>query len=369
MQLNISLRLCLLTGLLLSALIYYWHSHESEIQSTPVSEESLEPFRKVLEEYTRTDVGSLISIHNSAGVLKKRQQLVDILWGEEGVPSSMPFSVKREWGDERYDTVRSLQRIDLLHVKMDFGLDSFVYHFVPKDPIEKVVFFHQGHRGDFVQNIEIIEKLIDAGYSVFGFSMPLTGFNNQPSVNIPHLGEIKLTSHDQLKLLPTIDGSPIKYLIEPVIVTLNYVKKHIGHTHLSMLGISGGGWTATLAAAADQRIERSFSIAGSYPLYLRSNSQRDWGDYEQTSPEIYASVNYLELYVLAGVGENRKHLQIINQYDTCCFAGIKWNTYKEAVKTKVQELGSGGYDLFMDSSHKSHKISKIVMEKILMDLE
>jgi hypothetical protein len=135
-----------------------------------------------------------------------------------------------------------------------------------------------------------------------------------------------------------------------------------------MVGISGGGWTTTLAAAIDTRIDKSFSITGSYPIYLRSDTYREWGHYEETVPEIYNTVNYLELYILCSYGANRKHLQIINRYDAMCFAGTKWETYKDIVRERVHELRAGEYDLFMDTTHREHKISEVAMSRILDEL-
>ncbi|MFH1740696.1 MAG: hypothetical protein ABIH23_16935, partial [bacterium] len=61
-------------------------------------------------------------------------------------------------------------------------------------------------------------------------------------------------------------------------------------------------------------------------------------------------------------------LQIINKYDSSCFAGIKWQTYKDILKSRVEQLGLGEYDLFMDDTHKSHQVSKAVMKQILFEL-
>jgi hypothetical protein len=76
-------------------------------------------------------------------------------------------------------------------------------------------------------------------------------------------------------------------------------------------------------------------------------------------------VNYLELYILGSYGANRKQLQIINQYDPDCFAGTKWETYKDVVRARVYRLGSGEFDLFMDDSHRKHVISEAAMSQIL----
>ena len=192
--------------------------------------------------------------------------------------------------------------------------------------------------------------------------------NNQPTVHIPHQGMLKLTTHDHMKYLAPENGHPIKYFVEPVVTVLNYLKVNFDYTLVSMVGFSSGGWVATLAAAVDTRIVKSFPIAGSYPIYLRSNSQRDWDDYEQTVPELYRTVNYLELYVLGATGSNRQQLQILNQYDACCFGGTKSETYKDIVKARVTDLGPGKFDVFLDASHHEHAVSDMAMNRILDEL-
>ena len=126
---------------------------------------------------------------------------------------------------------------------------------------------------------------------------------------------------------------------------------------VNMIGISGGGWTTTVCAAVDTRIKHSYPVAGTLPFYLRSDSQRDWGDYEQTLPDLYNIANYLELYVLGAFGKGRAQIQLLNKYDSCCFAGIKYRTYEHTMKEMMRSLGRGKFEIFLDDSHKDHKIS------------
>lgn len=324
--------------------------------------------RTIPKEYLGTDVSSLISIRQIDDVSDKRDLLIHFLWGKKGLPSMQPTVIKN-WNDHRYKDIQSILRIDKLVVTMDFGLKSNIYHFIPETPNNKVVLYHQGHGGDFIKSKEQIRQLIDEGYNVFAFCMPLLGLNNNPTIDVPHIGKLKLTTHDIMKFLFPKDGNPIKYFIEPVIITLNYIEKNFDFYSISMIGISGGGWTTTLAAAVDTRIMHSFPVAGSYPIYLRSNSGRDWGDYEQNNPALYKSVNYLELYILGAYGKGRSQLQIINKFDPCCFAGIKWKTYKDIVTSRVHQLGQGKYDLYLDENNYDHKISKKTMAIIINTLK
>jgi len=146
---------------------------------------------------------------------------------------------------------------------------------------------------------------------------------------------------------------------------LNYLGRNFDYSSIAMVGISGGGWTTTLAAAIDPRIKMSFPVAGSYPIFLRAGIQNDWGDYEQTAPEVYLIANYLELYILGSVGHGRRQVQVLNQYDPCCFSGNRWKEYKAVVSGHVHELGLGEFDIFADTTHREHIISPAAMDRIL----
>ncbi|MGV9170928.1 MAG: hypothetical protein ACOC38_13460, partial [Promethearchaeia archaeon] len=336
-----------------------------DVYSTLSSKE----YAETPKEYAETDVAALILIRQPQDASKRRKELITFLWGSSGLPLSLPTTVDEQFEDSRYDEISSLRNKDRLEITMEYGLKSYVYHFIPQQPNDKLVLYHQGHRGDFILGKKQISQFLDNGYAVLAFSMPLLGPNNQPTVELPHIGKLKLAKHDHMKFLSPESGHPIKYFIEPVIIALNYINQNFDYSSISMVGISGGGWSTTLAAAVDTRIGYSFPVAGSYPIYLRSNSERDWGDYEQNAPELYKKVNYLELYILGSHGDNRKQIQIINQFDSCCFAGVKWKTYKDVVRKRVHQLGSGEFDLFMDSSHQEHLISDMAMSRILDELK
>ena len=321
-------------------------------------------FEEIDPAYYETDVGSFIQIKTEKEIVKKRKELVKFIWGKKGFPDSNLPTSEKDIKDNRYVELENLKQIDKLTVTMDYGLISIIYHFIPKKSNNKLMLYHQGHNGDFIHGKDVIAAFINKGYSVMAFSMPLLGMNNQPVVELKRFGKLKLTKHDHLKFL----DHPIKYFIEPITTALNYAEK-LNYDAIHMIGISGGGWTTTLCAAIDTRIMRSYPVAGTYPIYLRSNCNRDWGDYEQTVPELYAIANYLELYIMGSYGKGRKQFQMLNKYDSCCFAGIKYRTYEKTVKEIVARLGKGEFEIFLDDSHKEHKISDPVLKVVFKDLE
>ena len=318
--------------------------------------------------FLETDVDSLILIDNAADVASKRTQLIEYIWGADGLPpTQLPDNVEQDISDVRYQDLDNLKQIDKITIMMEWQINSIAYHFIPVRSNQKLVIYHQGHYGDFIFGIEAIQKFLNEGYDVIALSMPLLGLNNQPVVDLPRFGKMKITQHDQLKLLQPERGHPIKFFLHPVAVVLNYAQAY-NYTATFMLGLSGGGWTTTLYAAIDPRIVRSYPVAGTLPIYLRPGSSRDWGDYEQTIPELYAIANYLELYILGSYGDGRKQLQVLNKFDPCCYAGIRYQTYEDIVKERVRSLGAGSFEVYLDENNREHKISDQTLNVILADI-
>lgn len=345
---------------------YLWLHPESEAPPSALVPEAV---AFDLTDFERSmDVGAIIGIHTADDAHALRRRLIGFLWGDDALPAVLPAKVDTDFRDERYAAIESLQRIDRLTIAMDFGLESRVYHFVPRRPNNRVVLFHEGHAGDFFHRFTLIQACLDRGYAVLGFCMPLMGLNNQPQIDLPRFGRIRLNRHEHLALLEPDRGHPVRYLLEPVVVAVNYLDAECAYDDIAMVGLSGGGWTTTLAAALDPRINLSFPVAGSYPIYLRTFDWRDWGDYEQTVPELFRVANYLELYVLGAHGPGRRQRQILNAGDPCCFGGEGWRTYADVVVQRVHGLGDGVFAVSIDTSHDEHDISPTALGWILEDL-
>ncbi|MFC1975209.1 hypothetical protein ACFLXQ_02280 [Chloroflexota bacterium] len=315
-----------------------------------------------------TDVNSLILIDNEADVLFKRNELIEFIWGKEGFPDTeLPDKIEADIVDVRYKDLDNLKQINKVTIIMAWQINSVAYHFVPEQGNQRLVVYHQGHYGDFIFGKEAIQRFLSRGYAVIALSMPLYGLNNRPVVDLPRTGKLKIADHDHLKFLQMENGHPVKFFLQPVAVVLNYAQQY-DYTATTMMGLSGGGWTTTLYAAIDTRILRSYPVAGTLPIYLRPGYGLDWGDYEQTIPELYTIANYLELYILGSYGEGRKQLQILSKYDPCCYAGIRYRTYEDVVKERVQSLGAGHFEVYLDESNREHKISTRALEVILDDI-
>ena len=326
--------------------------------------------------FLETNVNSLISIDDKDKATAKRAELVSFIWGPNGLPKDQPATVEKAIHDDRYANLDNLKQIDRVTVNMEWGLTSTAYHFIPAQSNGKLIIYHGGHDGDFIVAKDLIAFFLKNGFGVIGMSMPLEAPNNNPVVELENIGKVQLSFHDQIKLLKMKSGHPVQLFLTPVAVIVNYAQP-LGYNSIFMTGVSGGGWTTTVYAALDPRITRSYPTAGTLPLHLREDRKRtnsaqrpaDWGDYEQTIPELHAIANYLDLYILSSVGEHRKQLQILNKYDPCCLGGESFRAYEGAINERVKSVGSGGaFAVYLDTKNKNHSISGDAMNVILSDI-
>jgi hypothetical protein len=328
----------------------------------------------------KTDASGIIGVREADDADRMRERLYRYIWKAPDLPRErLPDVIERGIADERYSGIESLDRIDRYVVDMAFGINSIVYHFHPARPGGRPVIYHQGHRGDFVLGKEMIADLLDAGHDVLAFAMPFEGMNAAPDIDSPRFGYIKNFGHNTFHLLESDELAPIKFFLEPLVAVINLLEREQAAADcLGMVGISGGGWTTILYSALDDRICRSWPVAGKLPVYLlalppndrNTNNRADKvvGDYEEFVPELNQIANFLELSVLGAKGENRRQTQVINKYDRLTYRGVGARHYEPAVKAAVQSLGGGDFSVVIDETHTLHEISPAARAMIVKDM-
>ena len=185
--------------------------------------------------------------------------------------------------------------------------------------------------------------------------MPL--INPNPKTNV-------FKTHDDFRKINDESYSPLKFFIEPVIVSLNYALKSTHYNKVGMVGLSGGGWTTLMTAAVDPRIAFSYSVAGSIPREF----WRTKGDWEQELPAISSIINYYELYLIGALGKNRKSRHIYNLYDPCCFPGHLVAGFSNQMKNAARKYGIFNLEFLIDVKNRNHSISQISLDYIVNDL-
>ena len=319
--------------------------------------------------FEKFDASSIIEINTKEDLTYKRTSLIKYIWKDQ-MPTELPISITENFVDDNFSDLENLKQLDKITIEMEHGVNSIAYFFIPHEQNNKLIIYHQGHDGDFLLGKNTIQFFLKNGYSIVAFSMPLKGMNSQPVIETSDFGPIKFVSHKQFTLLESSKFSPMKYFIEPIVLSLNFIDKNYDYDSYNMIGISGGGWTTIIYSAIDERISQSYSVAGSYPLHLRYET-KNLGDYEQTNPNIYRISNYLELYTMSSSGDNRKLVQLFIYNDPCCFQAELYEKfpYSNVIQNRLEILGNeGDFSVFLDNSTNKHEISDRVLNLILDDM-
>ena len=90
----------------------------------------------------------------------------------------------------------------------------------------------------------------------------------------------------------------MRFFLEPIVLTINYAMSVLGYQQVHMMGLSGGGWSTTIAAAIDPRITLSMPTAGSIPCEFKHTSW-DWEQYGACGWDGAKKwpANYTEMYI------------------------------------------------------------------------
>ena len=363
-------------GLLVGHYEIFPYSILSEIKNISSEKESTERLQ-IYQDVSSVD--KLISFNTISDIQNTRELLNQYIWNEPYLPNNLVSVHNYDIEDNISSKLNNLERIDSFTIEMNYEMNSIAYLFLAQDSKDKLIIYHQGHNAvslngfdnhSFDQDIPLIQNFLDRNYSVLIFSMPGKGMNNEPIITHEKFGTLKLNSHNHFEFIEDSDFHPIRFFIEPVVLTLNQIENDYEFKKFSMIGLSGGGWTTLIVSAIDDRIQESFSIAGSFPIWLRSDT-RDYGDYEQTIPEFYQIANYEELYFLSDYGEERTLILFYNEFDSCCFSGTLYNKFPfgNSIKSKLSEFEKSNFDVIIDYGQIEHTISDNTLNTITSQIE
>ena len=323
------------------------------------------------------EIEKLISLQNSHDILMKKHALTEYIWNNSSLPNNFPVQHDIDISDN-LSNLENLKRIDSFTVEMDYGMNSISYLFLADNSNNNLIIYHQGDDSkssehfdnhSFEEDRRIIQYFLNENYSVLIFSMVGHGMNNEPIVEIKNIGKIRLNSHEHFELLETETFHPIKFFLEPVIVTLNQIDVDYSFNSYHMLGKNEGGWTTIMISALDERIKQSFSVAGSFPLWM-SPSANNFGGYEHHLLPLYQIANYLELYTMSAYGDKRSLILFYNEFDPCCFTGKLYEKYPfgDSVASTLKSIGSGKFNVIIDYDQTKNIISDYTLDYIKKSL-
>lgn len=323
-----------------------------------------------------------IKIHSPAGIKAMRLQIINAIWGTSSLPGRSDITVKQGIMSplSRNPSVSRVDRFEIpVREAVNEGNDTLkdlAWLFTPVKRNNRLVLMNPGHScklsvqpGTDYRVEASIAGLLQSGFDVLAVFMPHV---SDTCCNLDHCSIMNSSLGQGLH--PSTYG--LRFFLEPEIVSLNYLIQRNKYKDISMIGLSGGGWTTNLLAAIDDRIGYSFSVAGSMPLYYRSDASM--GDIEQFLPELYRDIaGYPDLYVMGAYGKGRKQVQILNRKDDCCFGQKQHDpdrnydtdlkTFETSVKEKLKALDSDGhYYLVIDETAPVHQISEYALKNIIL---
>jgi len=246
-------------------------------------------------ELANYDPSAQIRFTTPAEADAKRQELIDFVW-PGGLPTTAMPTVSRgiSFPEDLGDVTPSLvSNVDHLHFNIhvaEHQLPSSSYLLSPTTPatVPRLGIVHQGHQGGTGDGVNsTIDYLLGQGFHVVVMQMPFFG-GNSTMVTMPDGSMMTFASstngHSNLfsQLSGRLDGGLFAFFLKPVVQSINhFVDQNPNVQDITMIGLSGGGWTTHMAAALDTRIDLSIAVAGALPLYARPFNPGSVGDAEQ----------------------------------------------------------------------------------------
>lgn len=285
-----------------------------------------------------------------------RTELIRHLWGTDTLPDGAPF-VERDVSDGWLPSINNIERIDRLTFIAPYADErlnrAVAYHYHPASGGSRLLIYHDAHCQPYCASSETtVQFFIDRQFSVLYFAMPMYG------PNLHDDWREKTGRHNALAQMDSEALPVFRVFFDQIARGVAYAERSYAYDDITMLGYSGGAWESTLYPAMDPRIDYSFAIAGSMPRFLES-----YDEYEQSAERgFYQIADYEQLYYLAALGENRRHVQMFNLDDPCCWAARgredRIADYARALTdAMIERQDPGLYQVHVVREHNGHEIS------------
>lgn len=323
---------------------------------------------------------------NESNATAYRDTLLNLIFGSNSIPDQwLPDQVFTNVGSidylsgfpfaSLYYPGGNLAGIDRFEISIGDNLQHFpdkakVYLFRPHAANGKLFIYHAGHCAgtaiaeDIVANNagnfpgRVIPRLLAQGYTVL--AVPMIHYRSVPPLDY----NCGYNGHNEI-FTEGFYPYPMGLFFKPLVASLNHLGRN-NYSAIYMLGLSGGGWAASLYPAIDSSIRVSFPVAGSWPMPVRQAFYPAIGDYEQTYPPLFSQfIDYHDLYTLSCLAPARKMLQINNRFDPCCFNGADAHIYYvDSVKRALAGTG-GEFAYYLDESNANHSVSDKAMDIVM----
>lgn len=272
-----------------------------------------------------------------------RQSIITQIFGTSVLPTKVPIAVT----STSPLSLVGVASVDKLTLDMGDGEINYAWRHKPATSCDRLAIVHQGHDNSYASiGVDMVaQKLINAGFDVVLVGMP--GFCGNDGLD-----------HSQY--------TSLRPFILPTIAVLNLLASSFDN--VSMIGISGGGWTTVICAAIDPRIKFSCPVAGSLPSTFKP-TPNDW---EQGA--LSHICDYQLLYALGCAENGRRQRQVLIRAEpSTLFSYLLYGpNYKKLVVDVVNGInaihGGGVFDWYEDVSQSQHTISLATINQAILPL-
>jgi len=276
------------------------------------------------------DVQALTNLETFEDVEALRRGLTEFLWDAPSIPTGMlPTTVATNTDNSEYQAVTGFSQIERLESVVIPGIVGVGHLLRSTGDRSCLMVYVEGTDGPPSVHPDALSAFLDWGCDVLAVALPLHDLGYVPvTIDHPRYGLILLDHIDRLALFVGEPAAGIRFIIEPILRAMNHVTSVREYEKIGITGFSAGGWAATVYAALDPRMQRSYAVAGCLPIALAMLPPRPTtGLYFHRDMALYSRATYLDLYGLAASGEGRGHVQILSKFDSCCFPAVLAESY------------------------------------------
>ena len=322
------------------------------------------PDKQLLAE---VDFDQLIQVRDAAAVASKRAQLRDYIWGRDQPHSrSRPIQPPSAEALSYLGMAMGVPDLSLV-VDGRYGYRGEAFVWFAKTKSDCLFVYAQGHGKELLNanhrnERQLLKEVLTGGCDILVVSMPLLGVTQKALRATTRFGPLVAQTHDDLAYLEADDFNPLSLFFVHIRAAIDELQSVGKYHRITMAGLSGGGWTTTVYAAIDPRVNASVSVAGSLPVMFRLLDQRNDGDWEQRNGGLLKIADYLDLYVLGAAGNRRAEL-VYNYNDVCCFGGNAALAFEPALIRAVKRL-NGQVGVTVDDTSFGHAMSVLTTKRI-----
>ncbi len=368
------------------SVLYYWDPTRIYIKRLKAADEF--QYDTVDPRFLAMNPNDFITIHNPSEAEAARSALINVIWGEAGIPLGEPPDVihknihkitsppsdcaEKEHAEThlrllcqagKYANWANLSGIDELVTAVGPVYTASMAFFRPTVSNGTLVVYQNGYASTYHGQYRYLKELVEEGYAVLAAN---------------HIGYGDNYCYLPIEKRPWCDVGwgefevplPMRVHFSPLVKAINYGLQQKGMSRVAMIGFSAGGWLTSVMAAVDARIVRSYPVAGFMPRFLQREGEKAPN---QKYEPLFEAASMLDQFILGASGgasgPARRQTQFFNKFDRCCYAGERALIYEEAVRASAGVMENGSFDVVIDETHPRHKISRWTFNKILADLK